>query len=162
MSMNFEPDGRLRVFCSLPMSGKSDDQIKKAIQSMHAWFFLTQTVENGRNYRTDEIAWVDNFDFIPVHPLIPVKVPSTKTRAYCLGEALKISANDGRIFQTGEDTFIIAGGDAVTEYNIKTDEKVQFVKNYPQFKPLIESIVFRDENLDVVKVVPIDEYLAEN
>lgn len=89
MSMNFEPDGRLRVFCSLPMSGKSDDQIKKAIQSMHAWFFLTQTVENGRNYRTDEIAWVDNFDFIPVHPLIPVKVPSTKTRAYCLGEALK-------------------------------------------------------------------------
>ena len=46
--------------------------------------------------------------------------------------------------------------------NIKTDEKVQFVKNYPQFKPLIESIVFRDENLDVVKVVPIDEYLAEN
>ena len=46
--------------------------------------------------------------------------------------------------------------------NIQTDEKVQFVKDYPQFKPLIESIVFRDENLDVVKVVPIDEYLAEN
>ena len=46
--------------------------------------------------------------------------------------------------------------------NIKTDEKVQFVKDYPQFKPLIESIVFRDENHNVVKVVPIDEYLAEN
>jgi hypothetical protein len=45
---------------------------------------------------------------------------------------------------------------------IETDEEVQFVKDYPQFKPLIESIVFRDENLDVVKVVPIDEYLAEN
>ena len=42
-----------------------------------------------------------------------------------LGEALKISANDGRIFQTGEDTFIIAGGDAVTEYNVKTDEKTK-------------------------------------
>ena len=44
----------------------------------------------------------------------------------------------------------------------KTYEKVQFVKDYPQFKPLIESIVFRDENHNVVKVVPIDEYLAEN
>lgn len=46
--------------------------------------------------------------------------------------------------------------------NIKTDEMVQFVKDYPQFKQLIESIIFRDENHNVVKVVPIDEYLAEN
>ena len=46
--------------------------------------------------------------------------------------------------------------------NIKTDEMVQFVKDYPQFKQLIESIIFRDENLNTVKVVPIDEYLAEN
>jgi len=89
MSKMFIPDGRLRVFCSLPMSGKSDSQITKAIQSMHAWFFLTQTVDNGRCYRTDEIAWVSNVDFNPVHPLIPVKVPTNKTRVYCLGEALK-------------------------------------------------------------------------
>ncbi len=46
--------------------------------------------------------------------------------------------------------------------NIKTDEMVQFVKDYPQFKQLIESIIFRDENLNTVKVVPIDQYLAEN
>lgn len=46
--------------------------------------------------------------------------------------------------------------------NIKTDEMVQFVKDYPQYKPLIESIIFRDENLNTVKVVPIDQYLAEN
>lgn len=46
--------------------------------------------------------------------------------------------------------------------NVQTDEKVQFVKDYPQFKQLIESIIFRDENLNVVKIVPIDQYLAEN
>lgn len=46
--------------------------------------------------------------------------------------------------------------------NYEVDEKVQFVKDYPQFKQLIESIIFRDGNRNVVKVVPIDQYLAEN
>jgi len=46
--------------------------------------------------------------------------------------------------------------------NIETDEAVQFIKDYPQFKQLIESIDFYDDNLNPVKVVPIDQYLAEN
>lgn len=45
--------------------------------------------------------------------------------------------------------------------NIETDEKIEFIKKYPQFKQLIESIIYRDENLNVVKVVPIDEYLEK-
>ena len=46
--------------------------------------------------------------------------------------------------------------------NCETDEKVQFIKDHPQFKQLIESIIFRDGNSNVVKIVPIDQYLAEN
>ena len=46
--------------------------------------------------------------------------------------------------------------------NVETDEEIQFVKDYPQFKPLIESVIYRDENHNVIKIVPIDEYLAEN
>lgn len=46
--------------------------------------------------------------------------------------------------------------------DIETDEEIQFVKKYPQFKYLIKSIIYSDNNLDVVKVVPIDEYLVEN
>lgn len=46
--------------------------------------------------------------------------------------------------------------------NVETDEEVQFIKDYPQFKQLIESIIFRDENRNIVKIVPIDQYLAEN
>ena len=46
--------------------------------------------------------------------------------------------------------------------DIETEEEIQFVKKYPQFKYLIKSIIYSDNNLDVVKVVPIDEYLAEN
>ena len=46
--------------------------------------------------------------------------------------------------------------------NIETDECIDFVKEYPKFKPLIESIIYEDQDLNVVKVVPIDEYLTEN
>lgn len=46
--------------------------------------------------------------------------------------------------------------------NIHTDENVQFVRDYPEFKNLIDHIEFCDDNLDTVKVVPIDQYLAEN
>ena len=46
--------------------------------------------------------------------------------------------------------------------NIRVDEDIEFIKKYPQFKPLIESIIFEDEDHNVVKEVPIDEYLAEN
>ena len=53
---------------------------------------------------------------------------------------------------TEEDYFI----------NVETDMNVQFIKDYPQFKQLIEGIEYRDEDRNVVKVVPIDQYLAEN
>ncbi|MCR4679246.1 MAG: hypothetical protein K5679_10925 [Lachnospiraceae bacterium] len=40
-----------------------------------------------------------------------------------LSDGLKVAANNGRTYQTGEDTYVVAGSDAVTEYNVKTDEK---------------------------------------
>ncbi|MGN0177311.1 MAG: hypothetical protein ACI389_05730 [Methanobrevibacter sp.] len=46
--------------------------------------------------------------------------------------------------------------------NIKTDECVEFVKKYSQFKDIIESIVFNEIGSDdIVKEIPIDEYLAK-
>lgn len=46
--------------------------------------------------------------------------------------------------------------------NARTDENVDFIKKHPKFKKLIKSIVYRDKDLNIVKVVPIDQYLAEN
>lgn len=49
--------------------------------------------------------------------------------------------------------------------NFETDENVEFIKKYPQFKPLIDHIEFcdgDDPELSTIKVVPIDQYLAEN
>ena len=40
-----------------------------------------------------------------------------------LSDGLSFAASNGRIYQTGEDTYVVAGGDAVTEYNTKTNEK---------------------------------------
>ena len=53
-------------------------------------------------------------------------------------------------------------GDIDDRINFETEDEVQFIKDYPQFKQLIESIIFRDKGGNVVKVVPIDQYLAEN
>lgn len=46
--------------------------------------------------------------------------------------------------------------------NLETDRKIQFIKDYPQFKSLIESIIYMNGVGDIVKTVPIDQYLAEN
>lgn len=44
----------------------------------------------------------------------------------------------------------------------ETDGDIQFIKDYPQFKPLIESIIYMNGVGSTVKTVPIDQYLAEN
>lgn len=44
----------------------------------------------------------------------------------------------------------------------ETDRELQFIKDYPQFKPLIESIIYMNGAGNTVKIIPIDEYLAEN
>lgn len=46
--------------------------------------------------------------------------------------------------------------------SFEAEREIQFIKDYPQFKPLIESIIYLNEGLYTVKTVPIDEYLAEN
>ena len=52
--------------------------------------------------------------------------------------------------------------DVYDRINFETDKKIQFIKDYPQFKPLITSVVFMNPGGTIVKTVPIDQYLAEN
>ena len=88
MSEEFVADGRLRIFCSLPMKDKSEEDIEAAIRAMRRWFLATQTT-GGREYRPDEVKFIDNASFKPDVPEVPAKVISGATRAYCLGEAIK-------------------------------------------------------------------------
>ena len=46
--------------------------------------------------------------------------------------------------------------------NIKTDENIHFIKKYPQYMQLINSVEYTDDDFNTVKVVPIEQYLAEN
>ena len=49
--------------------------------------------------------------------------------------------------------------------NYETDENIEFIKKYPQFKPLIDHIELcdgDDEDLPTIERIPIDQYLAEN
>ncbi len=39
---------------------------------------------------------------------------------------------------------------------------LNFIRKYPQFKPIISHVRLMDENFNVLKEIPIDQYLAEN
>lgn len=48
--------------------------------------------------------------------------------------------------------------------NYETDENIEFIKKYPQFKLIIDHIELRDaeDYHNILEIIPIDEYLAEN
>ena len=39
---------------------------------------------------------------------------------------------------------------------------LEFIRKYPQFKPIISHVKIMDENFNVIEIIPIDQYLAEN
>lgn len=54
---------------------------------------------------------------------------------------------------------------SIYEYvNYEHEEDIEFIKKYPQFKPIIDHIEFRntDDIHTIIETIPIDEYLAEN
>lgn len=48
--------------------------------------------------------------------------------------------------------------------NYETDENIEFIKKYPQFKRIVDHIELRDTNdlYNILDTIPIDQYLAEN
>ena len=39
---------------------------------------------------------------------------------------------------------------------------LEFIRKYPQFKPIISHVRIRDENFNIIDEIPIDQYLSEN
>ena len=39
---------------------------------------------------------------------------------------------------------------------------LDFIRKYPQFKPIISHVEIMDENFNEIETIPIDQYLAEN
>ena len=44
----------------------------------------------------------------------------------------------------------------------RNDLALNFIRKYPQFKPIISHVEIMDENFNVLEEIPIDQYLAEN
>ena len=42
------------------------------------------------------------------------------------------------------------------------DFALDFIRKYPQFRPIISHVKIMDENLNEIETIPIDQYLAEN
>ena len=39
---------------------------------------------------------------------------------------------------------------------------LDFIRKYPQFKPIVSHVKIMDENFNEIETIPIDPYLAEN
>lgn len=39
---------------------------------------------------------------------------------------------------------------------------LDFIRKYPQFKPIVSHVEIMDENFNIIDEIPIDQYLAEN
>lgn len=99
-----------RIFLSLPMSGRSDEEIKTQIEEMKAEFLLKNPLDKG-----EEIAFVHNFEEMEVITnTFDLFEGERKTPAlYYLGRAInKMAYCDGVLF--AED-FTLARGCLVEE-----------------------------------------------
>lgn len=94
-----------RIFLSLPMSGRSDEEIMTQIEEMKAKFLLKNPLDKG-----EEIVFVDNLE----NDIDPSRCVDVKTEPLLyLGEAIrKLAYCDGVLF--AED-FTLARGCLVEE-----------------------------------------------
>ena len=83
-----------RIFLSLPMSGRSDEEIKAQIDEMKAEFLLHNPLDKG-----EEIVFVDNLE----NDIDPSRCVDVKTEPLLyLGEAIrKLAYCDGVYFGNG-------------------------------------------------------------
>ena len=44
----------------------------------------------------------------------------------------------------------------------RNDLALDFIRKYPQFKPIVSHVKIMDEDFNVLKIMSIDDYLAEN
>ena len=44
----------------------------------------------------------------------------------------------------------------------RNDLALDFIRKYPQFRPIVSHVEIMDENFNIIDEIPIDEYLAEN
>lgn len=87
-----------KIFLSLPMSGRSDEEIRAQIEEMKAEFLLKNPFDDG-----EEIKFVDNFDFNPHEGVLGLTSKFVKTEPLLyLGNAIqKMAYVDGVYFGSG-------------------------------------------------------------
>lgn len=80
------------IFISLPIHGKTNEEITKAVNDAEKWWA-------ERNHTCEPATFVDNLYYTPSVPLEP---GSKEHRIYCLGVAIqKLGQCDGVIFCPG-------------------------------------------------------------
>ncbi|MBR6993928.1 MAG: hypothetical protein IKH85_07625 [Methanobrevibacter sp.] len=104
-------------------------------------------------------------ELISIQEPIPMNIKSM-VMDYChefnFKRRLVIDANDELRANNSNERMTSRKLSPVESREYCNDLALNFIRKYPQFKPIIGFVRIRDENFNVIDEIPIDEYLAEN
>ena len=75
---------------------------------------------------------------------------------------LVIEANEELCANNSNERMAYRELSAVESREYANDLALNFIRKYPQFKPIISHVEIMDESFNVLEDIPIDQYLAEN
>ncbi len=104
-------------------------------------------------------------ELISIKEPIPMRIKSM-VMDYCLDfnlrRVLVIESNDYLKENNRNERMICRKLPPAQSREYHNELALNFIREYPQFRPIISYVKVMDENFNVLDEIPIDEYLAEN
>lgn len=104
-------------------------------------------------------------ELISIQEPIPMRIKSM-VMDYChefnFKRRLVIEANEELLANNSIERITSRKLPAGVSREYRNDLALDFIRKYPQFKPIISHVEIMDENFNVIEEIPIDQYLAEN
>ncbi|WP_067042218.1 hypothetical protein [Methanobrevibacter sp. YE315] len=104
-------------------------------------------------------------ELISIKDLIPIRI-SSMVMDYCFEFNLRrvlVIENNKYLKENFQNERIACRKLSPIESREYSNElALDFIRKYPQFKPIISHVRIRDENFNIIEEIPIDQYLAEN
>ena len=104
-------------------------------------------------------------ELISIQEPIPINIKSM-VMDYCfdfnLRRLLVINDNEELKANNSNERMACRKLSPIESREYSNELALDFIRKYPQFKPIISHVRIRDENFNIIEEIPIDQYLAEN
>lgn len=104
-------------------------------------------------------------ELISINDPIPTRIKSM-VMDYCfefnLRRSIVIEGNEYLKENHRNERMICRKLPALESREYHNEFALDFIRKYPQFKPIISYVKIMDENFNVLDEIPIDQYLTEN